>query len=125
MRRHFEHMHTFGETSSIMPHSPLSRRGVKSIFVGLPVQPPAQNSDISSHFQTLVGAGEQTALCVGTLETCTRAGKPPLSRHTLRLVGEASPQFHEFQSERNLKNVYEQPIGRITVEQIELEWIFF
>ena len=29
-------------------------------------------------------SGQQTALCVATLETCTRAGKPPLSRHTLR-----------------------------------------
>ena len=84
LRRHFEHTHAFGETSSITPHSPLSGRGIKSIFVGFPVQPPAQKSHIFGHFQTLVGAGEQTALCVATLETWTRAGKPPLSRHTLR-----------------------------------------
>ena len=58
MRRHFGDTHAFGETSSITPHSPLSRRGVKSISVGFPVEPLAQKSYIFRHFQTLVGAGE-------------------------------------------------------------------
>ena len=81
--RHFGDMHACGKTSSITPHSPLSGGGVPSISAGFPMQPPAQKSQIFRHFQTLVGAGEQTALCVATLETCTRAGKPPLSQHTL------------------------------------------